>query len=195
MKRNLEPTPSGSSSKNMMSKRPKSIQACTSCRRHKTRCEHEGSKCHRCKVLGIECTFGDADSFIPYASTSTTAFSSPESNWDRDQLQTDSIQLVPAPIRSHSHSSGSESSFAVHPPTPSTTNDDHIALEDILPLPNPFPSGRDWSTTPLLAIQKLATNSPLLTRNTTLDTSLSSILPKDKIRYLLDMCVNFNSSA
>jgi hypothetical protein len=46
------------------SKRAKSVQACSSCRRSKTRCElldaasASGSlKCHRCKVLNLSCSF------------------------------------------------------------------------------------------------------------------------------------------
>src|ERR1700675_4069370 len=43
-------------------KRPKSNQACASCRRHKTRCEQlEGDlsvlRCHRCNVLNMSCSF------------------------------------------------------------------------------------------------------------------------------------------
>jgi hypothetical protein len=42
-------------------KRPKTSQACTSCRKHKTRCElldpASRSRCHRCDVLSITCSF------------------------------------------------------------------------------------------------------------------------------------------
>ncbi|KIK04743.1 hypothetical protein K443DRAFT_407231 [Laccaria amethystina LaAM-08-1] len=64
-------------------KRTKSSQACASCRRHKTRCELLGDispqahiKCHRCQVLGIECSFETSDSIhiipqTPQASSTT----------------------------------------------------------------------------------------------------------------------------
>ncbi|KAJ7792681.1 hypothetical protein B0H14DRAFT_2930159, partial [Mycena olivaceomarginata] len=42
-------------------KKPKSIQACTSCRKHKTRCEildpsRSPVRCHRCQVLTLQCS-------------------------------------------------------------------------------------------------------------------------------------------
>ncbi|TFK72046.1 hypothetical protein BDN72DRAFT_855813 [Pluteus cervinus] len=67
MKRtNATPAPNALAS----GKRTKSGQACTSCRKHKTRCEilDDGVttalgvvKCHRCKVLGVECSFESSD--------------------------------------------------------------------------------------------------------------------------------------
>jgi hypothetical protein len=49
-------------------KRPKTSQACESCRKHKTRCEQSsegGSSCHRCNVLAITCSFEGSDNAPP----------------------------------------------------------------------------------------------------------------------------------
>lgn len=73
----LDPTPtdltastSGTapSSGPIRTKRPKTSQACESCRKHKTRCEQSsegGSSCHRCNVLAITCSFEGSDSAPP----------------------------------------------------------------------------------------------------------------------------------
>jgi hypothetical protein len=46
-------------------KRAKSGQACTACRRNKTRCDLPSNPteyiCHRCKTLGLECSFLELD--------------------------------------------------------------------------------------------------------------------------------------
>ena len=59
MKRSREGS-SQTPAKSSTSKRTKSSQACSSCRKHKTRCEVLSSssiRCHRCEVLGISCSF------------------------------------------------------------------------------------------------------------------------------------------
>jgi hypothetical protein len=47
------------------SKRPKTQSACVSCKKHKTRCEPSSeqgdSRCHRCRVLGLSCSFEASD--------------------------------------------------------------------------------------------------------------------------------------
>ena len=66
-----EPSPSGPNSATLSAivtterppaKRNKASRACTSCRKHKTRCElfepsSQHSRCHRCDVLSIACSF------------------------------------------------------------------------------------------------------------------------------------------
>ncbi|KAF7343415.1 hypothetical protein MVEN_01774000 [Mycena venus] len=54
-------------------KKPKSIQACASCRKHKTRCEildpsKSPVRCHRCQVLTLQCSY--EETILPTASTS-----------------------------------------------------------------------------------------------------------------------------
>ncbi|KAJ6491921.1 hypothetical protein C8R45DRAFT_867452 [Mycena sanguinolenta] len=61
-------------------KRAKTIQACASCRKNKTRCEildHTTSivRCHRCKVLSIDCSYEQTKK--PVASTSPCDTSGP----------------------------------------------------------------------------------------------------------------------
>lgn len=193
MKRSIENVESAQeSSSKIPTKRSKSSQACSSCRRHKTRCEHEGpgSKCHRCKVLNLQCTFGDAaagDPTHPSPKTSPSTATSATPEWEHGQLKPDS-QPVP---------SSSDSSF-VQPSIPSSRDPIVVNVEDILPVQNPTPflAGRDWTATPILAIQELSRNSPFThARNPAPDISLSSILSKDKIRYLLDMYVSCSSTS
>ncbi|KAG7097418.1 hypothetical protein E1B28_004765 [Marasmius oreades] len=76
MKRSREDSnPSSSSVK--AAKRSKSVQACTSCRKHKTRCEvldttSTAIRCHRCKTLDIPCSYEEMDRSILIQNASKT---------------------------------------------------------------------------------------------------------------------------
>ncbi|KAK7033603.1 hypothetical protein VNI00_012840 [Paramarasmius palmivorus] len=72
MKRSRESSASSSSTRS--AKRPKSVQACLSCRKHKTRCEvldvtPKAIRCHRCKTLDIQCSYEDMDRNILLVNT------------------------------------------------------------------------------------------------------------------------------
>uniref|UniRef100_A0A0W0FM46 Zn(2)-C6 fungal-type domain-containing protein n=1 Tax=Moniliophthora roreri TaxID=221103 RepID=A0A0W0FM46_MONRR len=66
--------PSTSTSARSTTKRPKSIQACLSCRKHKTRCEvldvaSKAIRCHRCKTLDIQCSYEEMDRAVLITNT------------------------------------------------------------------------------------------------------------------------------
>ncbi|KAF9266230.1 hypothetical protein L218DRAFT_102742 [Marasmius fiardii PR-910] len=70
MKRSREDSNGSGSGSNATSskasKRSKSVQACTSCRKHKTRCEildpsPTAIRCHRCKTLDLPCSYQEMD--------------------------------------------------------------------------------------------------------------------------------------
>ncbi|KAJ3772884.1 hypothetical protein FB446DRAFT_772141 [Lentinula raphanica] len=69
MKRQRD-TSSSSGPSTRPSKRAKSFQACTSCRKHKQRCEildgidQKVIRCHRCKVLDVDCSYSEMDRSI-----------------------------------------------------------------------------------------------------------------------------------
>ncbi|KIK53301.1 hypothetical protein GYMLUDRAFT_49479 [Collybiopsis luxurians FD-317 M1] len=69
MKRQRESNSSVASSSRSV-KRAKSVQACTNCKKHKTRCEildgldQKVIRCHRCKVLEVDCSYQDMDRSI-----------------------------------------------------------------------------------------------------------------------------------
>ncbi|KAJ4474496.1 hypothetical protein J3R30DRAFT_3509551 [Lentinula aciculospora] len=73
MKRQRESSTSssgGPSASNRPTKRAKSFQACSSCRKHKQRCEildgvdQKVIRCHRCKVLEVDCSYSEMDPSI-----------------------------------------------------------------------------------------------------------------------------------
>lgn len=164
-------------------KRPKSSQACSSCRKHKTRCEVLDAsistpyRCHRCKVLNISCSFESSDLTplrdpTPAPSTSTSQYQATYSHEPERPL---ALRQSDSPL-SHNQSA---------------------KPEDLFPLPlnnTPWgfvrvPGGFDWTATPMLAMQKFTSRSQLGDDPAVLDVaaSLSRILSPARITSLLNM--------
>ncbi|KAJ6588335.1 hypothetical protein B0H19DRAFT_203619 [Mycena capillaripes] len=148
-------------------KKPKNIQACISCKRHKTRCEildpsKSPVRCHRCQVLTLQCSY--EETIIPTASTSQT---SPDNAEPPKTSPLTSMTTYPANL----------------PPTDrlwSFVSDEH--------------TGIDWSA-PMLAIQQLS-KLPFAHLNLPPqppavlpagELSLPRILSDEKMRHLLDL--------
>jgi hypothetical protein len=159
-------------------KRSKTSQACTSCRKHKTRCELPTSasllsRCHRCDVLSITCSFETNAPPIPAADDSPLAvarrrlfdaiLSPPQSNSDKclEQTQSDA-------------SSSSPRSAATSP-------------WGFLKVPG-IP---DWTATPMLAMLTLSkmtrTEQPMIQPVASL--AFTKVLTGDQRRYLLSLYV------
>lgn len=192
MKRDITASQSEqASSSSRTAKRSKSSQACTSCRRHKTRCEHEGpsSKCHRCRVLYLPCNF-DVD-----PTRSSTSADPPEATpWDQSG-PSGSLQTTPIPQATNADPASTPPPYFIPSPSMSTLDEMVSKVKEILPVSirnrAPFP-GRDWTVTPMLAIRELLVLKPISLNpevSTTHDTYLSDIFPKDTIRSLLETCV------
>ena len=173
-------------------KRSKSSQACSSCRKHKTRCELIDDlsvgpyRCHRCKVLNVSCSFESSDFAPPIHEPSPT----PQS---RTVSQThEPIRHEPARIPPRDS-----------PSSPATTKegsrlDQQIKPEDLLPVPphvpwgfEKVPGGFDWTATPMLAMQKLTIRTPGGEEPFVSDISakLTNIISPERIKTLLNMCV------
>ncbi|KAJ7672578.1 hypothetical protein DFH06DRAFT_1036905 [Mycena polygramma] len=149
-------------------KKPKSIQACTSCRKHKTRCEildptKSPVRCHRCQVLTLQCSY--EDTILPTASTSQLP--SPESAEPPKTSTLNAMVTYPANL----------------PPT-----------DRIWAFVGEENSGIDWSA-PMLAIQQLS-KLPFAHLNVpvqpalaypTGELTLHRILSDDQRRHLLDL--------
>ncbi|KAF8208174.1 hypothetical protein K438DRAFT_1961686 [Mycena galopus ATCC 62051] len=156
---------SGPSSENPAPKRSKASQACTACRRQKSRCEIlDGSpgpgvkiRCHRCKVLNVECSFENPhlihfplETTSPYAQSTASPASSvrsptvPEIHSGLNTLATvassrPSVEEVTGdPI--HSLAIRPEGLAAV----PAATTPTWGSVSRV-----------DWTTTPILAFQEL----------------------------------------
>ncbi|KAK7042459.1 hypothetical protein R3P38DRAFT_2890610 [Favolaschia claudopus] len=148
-------------------KKAKSIQACATCRRNKTRCEildpsKSPVRCHRCQVLSLQCSY--EDTILPTPSTSQL----PDPEHEKP-TPFNAIVAYPASL----------------PPTDriwSFVTDEHTG------------PGIDWSA-PMLAIQQLSKLpfarlnvapeiSPTLPPG---DYTLSMILSDDQRRHLLDL--------
>jgi hypothetical protein len=158
-------------------KRPKASQACTSCRKHKTRCELLESasllsRCHRCHVLSITCSFetnappvqAAASDYSPMAIARRRLFDaifSPQNNSDKCLEQTQSD----APSSS---------------PRPSPTSPWEFLKVPGIP---------DWTATPMLAMLTLSkmarTDQPMIQPVANL--TFSEVLTGDQRQYLLSL--------
>ncbi|KAJ7721016.1 hypothetical protein B0H16DRAFT_379069 [Mycena metata] len=151
-------------------KKPKSISACTSCKKHKTRCEildpsKNPVRCHRCQVLTIPCSY--EGTILPTASTSKLPTPTILENTEAEKPRSNAMVAYPSQL----------------PPTDriwAFVTEDH--------------SGIDWSA-PMLAIQHLsrlpfASFDPPREVPQALsvgDLTLSAILNEERQRYLLDL--------
>ncbi|KAJ6590986.1 hypothetical protein DFH09DRAFT_191307 [Mycena vulgaris] len=150
------------------SKKSKSIQACTSCRKHKTRCEildpsKSPVRCHRCQVLALQCSY--EETIMPTASTSRLPSPTPESSGVKPSQSKPTV-AYPA----HIPPTDRLWSFVEH-------------------------NGIDWSA-PMLAIQQLSklpyahfnpAAQPPPSALPAGELTLSRILSEERIRYLLDL--------
>jgi hypothetical protein len=175
-------TPESASSSGRNQKRPKSSQACSSCRKHKTRCElldgpSEGPyRCHRCKVLNISCSFESSGFAPPLQRSPSPTPLSPR----------------PAFLPPPSKFSPPNISNKVAPENDTRT----VKLEDLLPVPpKPWgfvkvPGGFDWAATPMLAMQCITTIRPQLDEAQLIgdvNASLANILSPQRVNSLLNM--------
>ncbi|KAJ7738751.1 hypothetical protein B0H16DRAFT_1569669 [Mycena metata] len=155
-------------------RRAKSTAACTSCRRHKTRCEildHSSNpvRCHRCKVLSMACSHEHTQ--VP---TPTQDSVSPEHR-GRPRRSSPTIR---ATIRAPASGSESRRGFQSGTATP-------VRLWSFVPEAQDL----DWSA-PMLGIQHLTsipTDNAAAQEFVNNDLSLSTILPDGRIDYLLDL--------
>ncbi|KAK7036132.1 hypothetical protein R3P38DRAFT_3312009 [Favolaschia claudopus] len=151
-------------------RRAKTAQACSSCKKHKTRCEildHTSKpiRCHRCKVLSIACSYEQR----PLPDVSRPA-SHPK--W-RGEFGT--LLKPPIPKSASSDPQRPTSSVSFNKQLWSFIEDENL----------------DWSA-PMLTIERLAAihssdaSSPItdFVRN---DVSLEMILPEGRIDYLIDL--------
>ena len=163
-------------------KRPKASQACTSCRKHKTRCEllesaTRFSRCHRCDVLSIACSFETNAPPLQVADNSPVmvvrqrlidAILSPiQSDSDKCLEQTQSDALGPCP--------------AFCPRTGATSPWEVVKVPGIT----------DWAATPMLAMLTLSkmarTDQPIIQPVANL--AFTEVLTGDQREYLLGLYV------
>ena len=186
MKRSAEPD------NGRTQKRPKSSQACSSCRKHKTRCELIDDlsvapyRCHRCKVLNVSCSFESSD-FVPPIHERPSPTPQP-----RTVSQThEPARIPPRDSPRDSHASPAAIKEGSH-------LDQQIKPEDLLPVPahvpwglEKVPGGFDWTATPMLAMQKLTIRTPGGEEPFVSDISakLANIISPERMKTLLSMRV------
>ena len=162
-------------------KRPKTSQACTSCRKHKTRCEllesASLSRCHRCNVLSITCSFeanappiqvSDHSPVAVVRQRLINAILSPlQSDSDKCLEQTQSDALGPCPV------------FCPPSITPSPWEVVKV------------PGITDWAATPMLAMLTLSkmarTDQPIIQPVANL--AFTEVLTGDQRENLLSLYV------
>ncbi|KIY51643.1 hypothetical protein FISHEDRAFT_26133, partial [Fistulina hepatica ATCC 64428] len=180
-------------------RRPKSMQACASCRRHKTRCElldvadDEPTKCHRCRVLGIDCSYEGMDMSIlapkdsPPSSHTNAGVEDPAGRTGLDTLAAASERSP----RLLDRAMGGTLKGHDLPFTRATPHGPKILTVDrwwSFVKPNP---DLDWSA-PMLCVQQLSRPPPLLDAAQQIppppDAScLADILNRDQISHLLNV--------
>uniref|UniRef100_A0A0W0G5Y9 Zn(2)-C6 fungal-type domain-containing protein n=1 Tax=Moniliophthora roreri TaxID=221103 RepID=A0A0W0G5Y9_MONRR len=192
-------------------KRSKASQACQACRKNKTRCElldavpQPGGnlRCHRCKVLGVTCSFENS-SIIHLAPAQSSSKQTILINDTRPARP-------PSPPSRHTSysasppdgrwlSSGSSSSSHSEP----IQSPDLLKMEpeDLVPslhIPWGPSASYDWTAVPLMSIRQLADNSDreataLIEKQmkeprveTYTDNELSDILSEDQVDRLLEI--------
>lgn len=191
------------SSDNPTAKRTKASQACASCRRQKSRCEildvrsQQGApvtiRCHRCKVLGVECSFETSDliHFLPKPTTQTPpAAPSPTVSVSSDERTPPENYGGLNTLATVASSRPNADTFPVN----SSPNRYGMLPEDLVPTASTPIWGSvnrvDWTATPMLAIQELVrcprTDSGL---DTPSGGRLEDILSPQEITSLLEMFV------
>ncbi|KAJ7108608.1 hypothetical protein C8R44DRAFT_803189 [Mycena epipterygia] len=150
-------------------KKPKSMQACTSCRKHKTRCEVLDTstspvRCHRCQVIGVQCSY--EDTLVPLSPPAL-----PSTNIVKNDNSGMHDNASPRP----------------DPPFPLALP----AKVNIWEFVGKDSDRLDWSA-PILAIQNLtrlpaADFNPAQFISSPREVSLANILPEDQVRYLLEL--------
>src|SRR5712672_503109 len=162
-------------------KRVKAGQACASCRKHKTRCELIGSasylsRCHRCNVLSISCSFetnappikavDDSPLAIVRRRIISSILSAPEINSEKCLEQPQSENIPGSNPRSN------------------------------VPSPWEFlkvPGITDWTATPMLAMLALSKMArevqPTIQPPAMTNSAFSDVLTDDQRQYLLSLYV------
>ncbi|KAJ7164867.1 hypothetical protein C8R46DRAFT_1097479 [Mycena filopes] len=159
-------------------KRTKASQACASCRRQKSRCEildvrpQPGEpvtiRCHRCKVLGAQCSF-ETSNLIHFAPPPSTSHPSPETptppptvsysppDHSPELCGTASLNTLAAVASSRPNAAPAPTPARTTPTTPNQYG--MSGPEDLLPTPTTpiwgCVSRVDWTAAPMLAIQEL----------------------------------------
>ncbi|KAJ7764566.1 hypothetical protein DFH07DRAFT_811654 [Mycena maculata] len=155
---------SGPANENPAAKRTKASQACASCRRQKSRCEildvrsQHGAqvtiRCHRCKVLGIECSFETSD-LIHFLPKPTTPASSPTLTGSSDAQTPPESYGGLSTLAAVASSRPNAEAINVN----SVPSRYGMLPEDLVPTAHTPIWGCvnriDWTATPMLAIQEL----------------------------------------
>ncbi len=162
-------------------KRPKSSQACASCRKHKTRCElldsASHSRCHRCNVLSITCSF--ETNAPPIQATEYSGSPSPAAVVRQRLLNA----ILSTPQNNSDKCLEQTPSDALPSPSRSTATSPWEFLK--------VPGIPDWSATPMLAMLTLSkmarTEQPMIQQACNL--TFTEVLTVDQRQYLLRLCV------
>ncbi|KAJ6501934.1 hypothetical protein C8R45DRAFT_974877 [Mycena sanguinolenta] len=186
-------------------KRTKASQACALCRRQKSRCEildisHPVTiRCHRCKVLGVECSFESSDFIHVSPQTTPTSHPSPA-----ETSSSSSPALVAGSPFSVPDSYGGLNTLATvassrpnaaetRASSSSAAKQYRINVEDLVPTETTPVWGSlsrvDWTAAPMLAIQELVRCPSTQDSNLQLPSgdSLSDILSSSEITSLLEI--------
>jgi hypothetical protein len=160
-------------------KRSKTSQACTSCRKHKTRCELPSEpgvgRCHRCNVLRHSCSFEGTD-VIASGLAAAAATASPPASRDEPSL----------PVTSPDE--------GVSPGDPSRYNADAFSAEDLVMGPR-MTKGDDpdngpgyWATSPMGAIWDIMRKRSVATQAAPVEPlPVCKVLSEDQVHYLMNM--------
>jgi Fungal Zn(2)-Cys(6) binuclear cluster domain len=188
MKRNTDADKQrGSNPSRNQTKRSKSAQACSSCRKLKTRCELLDAssagpyRCHRCKVLNISCSFEGlyiAPARPHYQLEPVIPPPNLGSADSHENAQQSSSSSLKAASTSENHVDPMKPDVLAQPP--------NISWPGLVKVPGgPF----HWMATPMFAMQNITSRmeSGEDLFMTDVNTSLANILGQERLKLLLNM--------
>lgn len=203
---------------NKPAKRSKASQACSNCRRHKSRCEllefpspSQGITCHRCKILNVQCSFESSNiihlpSSQSHPETSRAILVNPTST-SNSASPSESTHFcpplppnqLPSPTPSASEPSPRPYHDASNASSAKQVRD--LRPEDLVSEETPWgpcggQGGFDWTAAPISAIHELASKDNLHSSSSsrlpsTTDRDIRAVLTQNQINRLLEMYVLF----
>jgi hypothetical protein len=175
-------------------KRSKTSQACASCRKHKTRCELPSepgiSRCHRCNVLQLACSFEGSEMIFTGHITGSGHINGTSGPSRAPQIPAHGV--LGLGNNDLPQSPPEESA----PPDPSKYNPDAFTAEELIMGPRRLEGEEEdsgpgyWATSPMGAIWDIMRKRSTTTQTDSSDSFQSGeVLTDDQVHYLMNLYV------
>jgi hypothetical protein len=176
-------------------KRAKTSQACASCRKHKTRCEvssdPKSSRCHRCNVLNMACSFEGQDMMFSGNITGKSFPAAPPSHVAASSTPSSEHSFARLPIRTEitTPDIGKLNTMSRNAKSSKPISTDDL----IFCTPDPGDDcDNDWTSHPMTAMNELVRRRPGGQTPPRDAHILRDLLTDSQIQYLLKMWVQYS---